>query len=217
MAAFHENGNPSVNSSPPTAGPSGPTAHKVRSPSVVVRLGAWIAAIASLAMVSILASITVAELSSGEARAINLAGSLRMQSYAIAAAVGQGDPDGVRTALAGFERRYLDPDLVRVIPVAGDDKVRRAYAAVGEQWATHYRPAALQAGNRSLQAGSAGMIERIDTLVALVEHGLEAKLQLLRLVQGVSLILLAVVSSAAVFSPTALPWFSTWWMTRNFG
>jgi hypothetical protein len=25
------------------------------------------------------------------------------------------------------------------------------------------------------------------------------------------------VSSAAVFSPTALPWFSTWWMTRNFG
>ncbi len=199
MAAFRENGNPSVTSSPPSAGPSGQTAHKARSPSVVVRLGAWIAAIASLAMVSILASITVAELSSGEARAINLAGSLRMQSYAIAAAVGQGDPDGVRTALAGFERRYLDPDLVRVIPAAGDDKVRRAYAAVGEQWATHYRPAALQAGNRSLQAGSAGMIERIDTLVALVEHGLEAKLQLLRLVQGVSLILLAVVSSAAVF------------------
>ena len=63
--------------------------HGPGGPSVVLRLGAWIAAIASLAMVSILASITVAELSSGEARAINLAGSLRMQSYLIDAIISE--------------------------------------------------------------------------------------------------------------------------------
>ncbi len=49
-------------------------------PSVVIRLGAWIATIAALAAVSILASIIVVERSSGEARAINMAGSLRMHS-----------------------------------------------------------------------------------------------------------------------------------------
>lgn len=197
-------------SSPPRPEEHPPHAmRKPGSPSVVLRLGAWIAAIACLAVVSILASITVAELSSGEARAINLAGSLRMQSYVIHAAVGQhgqglrGSPN-FEQALADFDGRFRNPALVRILPSSADDPVRLAYEGVGAFWQERFRPSALRAikdpaATPLLQADTAEIVRRIDSLVVLVEQGLEAKLQLLRLVQGVSLVLLLIVGATAVF------------------
>lgn len=182
--------------------------HGPGGPSVVLRLGAWIAAIASLAMVSILASITVAELSSGEARAINLAGSLRMQSYLIDAIISSrdhaGDLQAMEQAFAEFEARYRDPELQRAIPRQAGDPVRTAYNDVGAWWSGRFRAAASRAistpqNSISLRADTAEMVTRIDRLVALVEQGLEAKLQWLRLVQGISLVLLLVVGAGAVF------------------
>lgn len=176
-------------------------------PSVVWRMGAWIAAIAGLAMVSILASITVAELSSGEARAINLAGSLRMQSYRIDAIVsGREAPGNVRAieeAFAEFEARYQAPALQQAIPRQADDPARLAYGEIGLWWQAHFRPAATHAlragpGGPSLRADTTEMVARIDQLVALIEEGLEAKLQWLRLVQGISLVLLLIVGAGAV-------------------
>lgn len=175
------------------------------APSVVRRLGLWIAAIACLAVVSIVASITVAELSSGEARAINLAGSLRMQSYVIGAAAGRrDDPERLAAALTEFEARYRSTDLTQVLPSRADDPVRRAYTIVGTTWQKHFRPvaersAAGHASDREVQAATEDIVGQIDRLVALVEHGLEAKLQLLRIVQGISLILLLIVGASTVF------------------
>lgn len=177
----------------------------VNTPSVVRRLGLWIAAIASLAAVSILASITVAELSSGEARAINLAGSLRMQSYIIGAAAGRrDDPAHLAAALAEFEVRYRSADLTHAVPLRPDDRVRRAYVTVGDTWQQRFRPVAErsatgQASDQEVRSATEDIVEQLDHLVALVEEGLEAKLQLLRIVQGISLILLLIVGASAVF------------------
>lgn len=174
------------------------------APSVVRRLGIWIAAIACLAAVSILASITVAELSSGEARAINLAGSLRMQSYVVGAAAGRrDDPTHLATTLAEFDTRYRSTGLIRVIPSRPDDPVRRAYVTVGDTWQQRFRPVAERsaigsASDREVQSATEDIVGQIDRLVALVEEGLEAKLQLLRIVQGISLILLLIVGASAV-------------------
>lgn len=177
-------------------------------PSVVIRLGVWIAAIAALAAISILASITVVELSSGEARAINMAGALRMHSYAIQSAVGLDTKDirypRLAQAMTDFEARYAHPDLRRIIPAAADDPVRQAYEAVGDFWRTRFRPAVQQAGPEpaarlALQAETARMVIHIDQLVALVEEGLETKLQALRLTQGISLATLLIVGACAVF------------------
>ncbi|MBS0368222.1 MAG: HAMP domain-containing protein [Proteobacteria bacterium] len=177
----------------------------VGTPSVVRRLGVWIAAIASLAAVSILASITVAELSSGEARAINLAGSLRMQSYVIGAAAGRNDdPTHLATTLAEFDTRYRSADLIRVIPSRPDDPMRLAYAKVGETWQLRFRPVVERSiGGHSddgeVRSATEDIVGQIDHLVALVEEGLEAKLQLLRIAQGISLILLLIVGASTVF------------------
>ena len=177
-------------------------------PSVVIRLGAWIATIAALAAVSILASIIVVERSSGEARAINMAGSLRMHSYAIQSAVGldiESDrPPRLTQALNEFEARYVHPDLLRVIPADGNSAVRLAYDAVGKTWKTRFRPTALQSGpepaaRNALSVETTRLVAQIDHLVALVEEGLERKLQVLRLAQGVSLALLLILGGCAVF------------------
>lgn len=176
-------------------------------PSVVIRLGGWIAAIATLAAISILASITVVELSSGEARAINMAGALRMHSYAIQSTVGLDTRDvrypRLAQAMAEFEARYTHPDLLRIIPLSPDDPVRQSYESVGDFWRTRFRPAVQKAGpdpeaRLALQADTTQMVVHIDQLVALVEDGLETKLQALRLVQGISLALLLIVGASAV-------------------
>ena len=177
-------------------------------PSVVKRLGIWIAAIALLAGLSILSSITVVELSSGEARAINMAGSLRMHSYAIQSAAGLAasgaSTNRVREAVNEFEARYAHPDLVRAIPERSTDPVRIAYQAVGDFWRSQFRPLALQSladpARRSsiLQADTTTMVAHIDNLVALIEEGLETKLQRLRLAQGMSLALLLIVGGCTV-------------------
>ncbi len=191
----------------PGSSPASPATAGRRHPSVVLRLGAWIAAIASLAAVSIFASITVAELSSGEARALNLAGSLRMQSYAIGAAVTQGDPRSIEQAIAEFETRFTSRDLTRTIPHGADESLRRAYDAVGSLWRGRFHPAvqkaatdvaAGQPGGGRLATETAEIVAAINQLVVLIEQGLEDKLQLLRLVQGISLVLLVVVGAAAV-------------------
>lgn len=179
----------------------------IARPSIVIRFGLAIAALAILALVSILLSIVVTDMSSGEARAINVAGSLRMQSYAIGVAVVQPDgdtPQGQRVAaaLANFEARYRNPALVRVIPASSKDGVRDAYQAVGASW-EQFRSVALQAASTTtaqpqLLAGIAGLAGRIDRLVDLVEERLESKLQVLRFVQVVSLVLLVIVGTIVV-------------------
>ena len=49
--------------------------------SLVVRLGIALGAIVALALTATISATVFAELSTGKAAAINLAGSLRMQSY----------------------------------------------------------------------------------------------------------------------------------------
>ena len=95
-----------------------------------------------------------AELPSGEARGHLVYRCACSRAWRFAAGVGlAGTSDGVRTALAGFERRYLDPDWSGHPRRWRDDKVRRCGRRA---WVTHYRPAALAGCNRLLQAGSAG-------------------------------------------------------------
>ena len=175
----------------------------------MLRLGASITAIAMLAMVSILASIVIAERSSGEARAINMAGSLRMQSYAIGLAIAQPGSQAERAqalnrAIADFEARYGSDALTRIVSERTDDSKRGAYREIREYWEDQFKPLAREAVAASspgapMQAALRELVTRIDHLVVLIEQSLESKLQLLRVVQGISLIALLLVGGITVY------------------
>ena len=178
-------------------------------PSVVLRLGLSIGAIAMLAVVSIFASIAIAEMSTGEARAINLAGSLRMQAFSIGIAVAQpGDAharfEAVEQAISDFTARYTATGLVQIISDRSDDSKLAAYREIGELWDQTVRPHAREAARDGalaphFVAEMHDMVAHVDRLVVLIEQSLESKLQLLRVVQGLSLVVLLLVGSITVY------------------
>jgi two-component system nitrate/nitrite sensor histidine kinase NarX len=108
-----------------------PSLRRVWSDSTLVRVGIVLSVVALLALSVIVAATVFTEQSTGKASAINIAGSLRMQSYALSTRM--ADPRGMaedrRTAaeeaIAEFERRLKSPGLMSGIPDEGDDPVHR--------------------------------------------------------------------------------------------
>lgn len=190
--------------SPPPDARAG--AAPVRRRSIVTHLGVSIAAIAVLAGVFILASAYILRQSAGQAGAINVAGSLRMQTYAIGVELAQpGSSErrsaAVRRALDGFSARYANPALLATLPEERTAALHASYTAVGDYWEDSFRPLALSlldTGPSEAALQIAPHIEkqvaRIDRLVKLIELDLEAKLTTLRALQAGSLLLLCVVT-----------------------
>jgi two-component system nitrate/nitrite sensor histidine kinase NarX len=180
------------------------------SESLVVRLGIALGAIVLLALAATISATVFAELSTGKAAAINLAGSLRMQSYWITLQVlrardsGQ-TPDDLRQAMADFESRLKSPQLVDSIPTDPGNPTRRAYDRVTAMWSGTLKPAVARAVTDDASARDAfiarmtAYVLDIDRLVFLLDHDLERRIQALRLIQGAGLFVIVVVVFVSLF------------------
>ncbi len=180
------------------------------SESLVVRLGIAIGAIVLLALTATISATVFAELSTGKAAAINLAGSLRMQSYWITLQVLQAEDPGhspaeLQRALDDFESRLNSHSLAGGLPADTADPTRRAYDRVAASWATTLKPAVEHAVVEGAPAHDAfvsrmsAYVLDIDRLVYLLEHDLEQRIQALRLIQGAGLFAIVVVMFIALF------------------
>src|SRR5512145_478489 len=95
------------------------------SDSTLVRIGIVLSVVALLALSVIVAATVFTEQSTGKASAINIAGSLRMQSYALSTRVAdtRGTPgdrrEAAEAAIVEFERRLKSPSLMAGIPDNG--------------------------------------------------------------------------------------------------
>ncbi len=178
--------------------------------SLVVRLGIALGAIVLLALAATISATVFAELSTGKAAAINLAGSLRMQSYWITLQVLRtGDrghsPAELQQALADFESRLNSPQLAGGIPSNSADPTRRAYERVAASWSGTLKPAVARAvtegapARDAFVARMAAYVLDIDRLVYLLEHDLEQRIQALRLIQGAGLFAIVVVMFVSLF------------------
>jgi two-component system nitrate/nitrite sensor histidine kinase NarX len=178
--------------------------------SLVVRLGIALGAIVLLALAATISATVFAELSTGKAAAINLAGSLRMQSYWITLQVLRSADVGrpaaeLRQAMTEFESRLNSPLLASGIPSDSTNLTRRAYDRVAANWSNTLKPAvarAVIAGAPARDAFIARMtayVLDIDRLVYLLEHDLEDRIQALRLIQGAALFAIVVVMFISLF------------------
>jgi two-component system nitrate/nitrite sensor histidine kinase NarX len=184
--------------------------HRFFAESLVVRLGIALGTIVLLALAATISATVFAELSTGKAAAINLAGSLRMQSYWITLQVlRSGDighpPAELQRALAEFESRLHSPQLAGGVPSDATDPTRRAYDRVAAAWSGALKPAIARAAGAGAQARDAfvarmaAYVLDIDRLVYLLEHDLEERIQALRLIQGAALFAIVVVMFVALF------------------
>ena len=166
-----------------------------RERSIVARLGRMLLLVAVLSVVGMLGTLHVAHVSSEEAGAINLSGSLRMDAYRLAAlaeksAGHNGSQGALIASAAAFENTLRSPQLTRFIPIDPRDARHVAYGKVEEHWLRLARPllldpAAAQSG-RALPTTQA-LVAQIDRLVTLLQNDAESGIALLRTIQEVTL------------------------------
>ncbi|HEX2494775.1 MAG TPA: type IV pili methyl-accepting chemotaxis transducer N-terminal domain-containing protein, partial [Steroidobacter sp.] len=98
--------------------------------SILGRLGIAMGAIVVLAMASILLSTIFTEMSAGQARAINLAGSLRMLTYRLSGELVRGEAAAARSTIKVVEARLQDPALRVGVQVELAHPLRKTYDSV---------------------------------------------------------------------------------------
>ena len=166
--------------------------------SLVVRLGFALGTIVVLALAATISATVFAELSTGKAAAINVAGSLRMQAYWITVQVlRSGDrgrtPADLRQSIGEFESRLNNPQLIGGVPADAEDPTRRAYDRVSTAWSNTLKPAIARAVVEGAPARDAfvsrmtAYVLDVERLVYLLEHDLEHRIQTLRMIQGAAL------------------------------
>ncbi|MFO7593309.1 MAG: type IV pili methyl-accepting chemotaxis transducer N-terminal domain-containing protein [Pseudomonadota bacterium] len=192
---------------------------KLFEKSLLIRLGLAMATIVALAFVGMLSSVFIAETSEGQAAAINQAGTLRMQSYRIATELSnhvnlkdETSLNRTRELIREFDTRLSSPRLTGVLTRTDKRSMHEAYYNVNLQWRTHIKPMLANylssAEDHVLFRDSQkekeylrnqfldevdGFVGTIDDMVKVLEVEAENKIELLRLIQVVSLFLTILV------------------------
>jgi nitrate/nitrite-specific signal transduction histidine kinase len=131
----------------------------------------------------------------GDATAVNISGSLRMQSYRIAVAIQRNDATNVIELLEEFERRLTSPELAGHIPL--DQTELSSLFKVIQNHFANMKSYALHEPTRYLTEVS-DFVEDIDTLVERLEHWSESKIK--RLKQQQIVISLLTLLTASLFA-----------------
>nr|WP_240457785.1 type IV pili methyl-accepting chemotaxis transducer N-terminal domain-containing protein [Halomonas socia] len=109
--------------------------------SLVARIIASLLAISAMALISIVVTMIVAAHSRGDAAAINMAGSLRMNTYQIVSALqryeqqpGAGERSRVSELAERFEQRLVSAELTGAMPQAQEHSLQRQHRLIQSRW-----------------------------------------------------------------------------------
>jgi two-component system nitrate/nitrite sensor histidine kinase NarX len=180
------------------------------SDSTLVRVGIVLSVVALLSLSVIVAATVFTEQSTGKASAINMAGSLRMQSYALSTRVAdtRGTAEdrqaAAEAAIVEFERRLKSPFLMSGIPDDGANPVHRVYSGIVIDWESRIKPLARSAVDNEVSRGEflaviPTFVGKVDILVRQIETDLESRIQKLRLVLGIGFFAMMMLVVAALF------------------
>ncbi|MBI5921378.1 MAG: type IV pili methyl-accepting chemotaxis transducer N-terminal domain-containing protein [Betaproteobacteria bacterium] len=178
--------------------------------SVLGRLEIAMAILAFAATVSFVNLVVFAENSTGKASAINIAGSLRMQSYATALALADTSAapaarlQAVSQAVREFDRRLNHPSIVAAISANPRNPLKSLFANLSGEWNQQLRPLVLQVAGQDKAAPEAlarihSFVGRVDEFVKHLDEALESQITTLKLIQGGMLFLMLITIFVAIF------------------
>lgn len=166
--------------------------------SLLLRLGGMIAAITVLAIVGMSTSWMVADTTQGNGEAINVAGSLRMQSWRMASLHQQSLQTDVSVersllpeAIAQFERDLNAESILSVLPGDKTSTLKQVYQQVIIDWQEYILPQLdklTPEATKNLQDEIPGFVAQINDLVKQIEETTEAKIFVLRVILGAAVI-----------------------------
>jgi two-component system nitrate/nitrite sensor histidine kinase NarX len=170
-------------------------------------------AITVLAVASMSTSWMVAETTQGSGKAINVAGSLRMQSWRMATLYQRalnGEPgyaQQLQQAISRFENDLQAESILAVLPDDETAPLKQVYRKVEADWRTQIKVGLkkLPPVPPTMPAG-AGVVDQIPEFVAgindlvnKIEEAAEAKILVLRVILGVSVIATVFVVILAIY------------------
>jgi len=182
--------------------------------SLLLRLGGMFAAITVLAVASMSTSWMVAETTQGSGKAINLAGSLRMQSWRMASIYQRllqtNNPEyraSLDQAVDQFEHDLKAGSILAVVPDDETAPLRLVYQQVDASWRTRIKPGLLGRSDASLAAAANAsvldqipeFVAHINDLVKQIEEAAEAKILVMRVILGAAVIATLLVVMLSIY------------------
>ncbi|MCC5903443.1 MAG: type IV pili methyl-accepting chemotaxis transducer N-terminal domain-containing protein [Halomonas sp.] len=185
---------------------------KLLQRSLVARIIASLLAISGMALISITLTMTMSNSSRGDAAAINVAGSLRMNAYQIIGALQrleyapeEASEEQLEALVTRFEQRLHGTTLQQTIPTDDRHERRHQLEKLQTYWQHTLRPALQTPPTdatldlNSLEIMIIAMVNDIEVLVTYLEQSTEAKVRLLGMMQVLFLVLIAIVVSIALY------------------
>lgn len=185
--------------------------------SIMLGLALSLAAITAIGIGGMAASVIVAERVQGSGSAINVAGSLRMQSHRMGSMVlsdaenAVTDHNYLMAGITRFEVSLNNKDLLQAIERQPDSDFARRYQSVQQSWETRLKPSLLESAltiagdpetrtrhNRLLRSID-NFVDEIDLMVSQLEADTEKRIRQLRTVLGIVLALTILVVLGAMY------------------
>ncbi|WP_169749038.1 histidine kinase [Gynuella sunshinyii] len=167
--------------------------------SLVVKLSSLFTLITILALVSMGYSLLVTQITEGDAAAINVSGSLRMQSHRMASRLQQPQLRSQLPALAiEFENSLYSKTLADVVPDNSKHSTYRQYHLVLDTW-IRLKPMILGQQPKQFLNEVDEFVNHIDVLVREFQHNSEIKIQRLRQVQAIVISLTIIISVLLIY------------------
>lgn len=168
-----------------------------RSP-LVHRIAIVVGAVVLTALVSMATTLAVSKSIEGNATAINLAGALRMGAFQLLSRTAtpsaeQPGQDAIATMLDQYQERLTAPAIQAAVPQGRDHPLALQYQTILNAWNTGLRPA-LEGHDQGapirgeMLAATRAYVEDVDRLVGMLEQRTEARIDLLHLIQIISLV-----------------------------
>ncbi len=166
--------------------------------SIVFRIGSLMTAMTFMALISMFTSFVISEMASSDAAAINLSGSLRMQGYAILSYTygGNESDEAFNGRLDTFEDTLHSPVVVNnVNKLQAGDATYDLYNEIKDDWLLKVRPKLVEVHNNKNTVSDKVLslkqmdefVSKVNQLVSLYQHDAEFKIEMLRLIQIISL------------------------------
>lgn len=171
---------------------------KMKEFSIVTRIGVALSCIVTLALGTMLISYWLSEKADSDALAINIAGSLRMQTYKVALLSQQGKSDELAEAQQQLLNSWQHPVFLRL--KHEDLPLRESFRQARLSWLTL---SALMSESKlssaQLSAGITRHVGLLEDLVSRIQGDAETKVRTLRLVQIVALFLTVILAMIVMY------------------
>lgn len=176
--------------------------------STVFKITALMFCISSMAIVSMFSSVFISDHAQSDALAVNVAGSLRMQSYRMLAqaqledAGGENETVSIDSLIEKFESDLNNGALTSQLILEGSPSLKELHAQVKSEWLNRVKPVFIKGvratDNQAVSELISGFVTQIDNLVTAYQRQAEHNIANIRLIQSVALFVTLLMTAFAM-------------------